>query len=103
MRLFSEMILFVVICLAMLSIIYGFQEAFLPDGTSAGIRWQSRAHILVPLNSWGFDEDTELPPAPAKPAGTIIAPAPIPSPAGPGAEDLLEDGDTFFDAKFRNL
>lgn len=103
MRLFSEMIIFFVVCLAMLSVIYCVQDAFLPDGTSASVHWQSRAHILVPLNSWSFDEETELPSAPVKPSRPIIAPVPIPPPAGPGTKDLLDDGDALFDAKFRNL
>ena len=103
MRLFSEMIIFVVVCLVMVSIIYGVQDAFLPDAPPAGVRWQSRAPTLAPLHSWSFTEDTALPPAPAKAAGPVLAPAPMPRPAGPGAEDLLEDGDAFFDAKFRDL
>lgn len=103
MRLFSEMIIFIVVCLVIVSVIYGVQDAFIPDGTPAGIRWQSRAHVLAPIHSWGFGDDTELPSAPGKAAGPIVAPAQIPPPAGPGAEDLMDDGDAFFDAKFRNL
>lgn len=103
MRLFSEMIIFVVVCLAMLSIIYGFQDAFLPDGTSAGIRWQSQVQILVPLHSWGFTQNTELPSAPAAPPPGRISPrCRSHAPRVPGLKTAGE-GDAFFDAKFRNL
>jgi hypothetical protein len=97
------MIFFVVVCLVMVWVMYGVQDTFLPDGTSAGARWQSQAPIRVPLYSWSFTEDTELPSAPAKAVGPLFAPVPIPRPAGPGTEDVLKDGDAFFDAKFRNL
>ena len=103
MRLFSEMIIFIVVCLLMVSAIYSVQDALLPDGSSAGIRWRSRAPVLVPLHSWSFSDDTELPSAPAKTTGPLFAPPPVPPPAGPGPEDLLDDGDAFFDAKFRHL
>lgn len=103
MRLFSEMILFVVVCLVIVSVVYGAQEAFLPADTSGGTRWQSRAQLLVPLHSWDFDEDTAWPSAPAKPAEPLLAPVPIPPPANRGNEDMLQDGDAFFSAKFQNL
>jgi hypothetical protein len=95
------MIIFVGVCLVMVAVIYGVQDAFL-DGSSAGIRWQSRAPAFVHVDSWGFTEDAELPPAPAKSAGPIFAPVPVPPPAGPRTEDLLEDGDAFFCAKFQD-
>lgn len=103
MRLFSEMIIFVVVCLALVAVIYGVQDAFVPDGTAASIRWQSRDRVLAPIHSWGFSDDTELPSAPGKAGSPFVTPAPIPPPAGPGTEDLLNDGDAFFDAKFRHL
>ena len=67
MRLFSEMIFFVVVCLLILTAIYGVQGAFLSDDASASARWRLRANGRVPLYSWGFSEDTELPPAPMRP------------------------------------
>ena len=106
MRLFSEMIIFVAVCLLMFSVMYGVQEAFFADGAPAESgRWQSRTHTPVPRHSSGFPtEDTELPSAPAKPPEPILAPAPIPRrPAAPGAEDFEDAGDPFFGTKFRKL
>jgi hypothetical protein len=104
MRLFSEMIFFVVVCLLILTAIYGVQAAFLSDGASASAHWRSQANGRVPLYSWGFSESTELPLAPMRSAGPILAPAPFPpSPGGPGDEVPLRNGDAFFGAKFREL
>ena len=102
MRLFSETIIFVVVCLVIVAAVYAVQDAFIADGAPAGMQ-QSRAHVLAPIYSWSFSDDMELPSAPGKAASPIISPVPIPPPAAPGTEDLLDNGDAFFDAKFRNL
>ena len=106
MRLISEMIIFVAVCLLMVSVMYGVQDAFFADGATAESgRWQSRTRTHVPLHSSGFpSEDAELPSAPAKPPRPILAPAPIPpDPAAPGIEDLQDAGDPFFAAKSHKL
>jgi hypothetical protein len=101
-RLFSEMIIFIGISLVIIALIYAAQDAFFADRASARIPGQSRAPVFVHVDSWGFTEDMELPPAPTKPSEPILVRVPIPPPGGPRTEDLLEDGDAFFCAKFRD-
>lgn len=106
MRLFSEMTIFVAVCLLMVSVMYGVQDAFFAEGATAESgRGQLRTDAHVPLHSSAFpSENSELPSAQAKPPRPTLAPAPIPpGPAAPGIEDFQDAGDSFFGAKFQKL
>jgi hypothetical protein len=94
-RLLSEMIIFIGASLVIAAVIYGAQNVFIANDASTGVRWESPESVY----SWSF---TGLPLSLAEPAGPIFAPVPVTPLPGPGSEDLLQAGDAFFCAKFRD-
>ena len=106
MRVLSEMIIFVAVCLLMVSVMYGVQHAFFADGASVeGGHWQSRTPAQVPLHNSKFpSHDRELPSAPAQPLRPKLVPAPFPpGPAAPGIEDFYDTGHPLLRAKSHKL
>jgi hypothetical protein len=96
------MIIFVGVSLVMVAVIYGVQDAFLWESGFTEIRKQSRPAPFMHVYSCGISKDTEVPPAPVKPAGPISVGVPSSAPTGPQTEDRLEDADAFLCAEFRH-
>jgi hypothetical protein len=62
MRLFSDLIIFLAMCLAMVSAAYGVQDAFLANDPSPGVHRHTRGERLVPFYPVGAES------SPLKPA-----------------------------------
>jgi hypothetical protein len=88
----------------MVSVTYTVQDALVGGTATSGTRSQSSVHALIRHGSGFTPEDSDIDSPPGKPADPFVAPAPtLPSPPAPRLKDFKEDGDTFFDAKFRKL